>query len=78
MSKYKVFLTFPQKLVNEPIIYDIGQKYSVVTNIRGASVTDEIALVALQIEGNKAEVDDALAYMVERGVTVENLETEEE
>jgi L-aspartate semialdehyde sulfurtransferase ferredoxin len=78
MSKFKVFLTFPQKLVNEPIIYDIGQKYSVVTNIRGASVTDEIALVALQIEGGKAEVDDALAYMVERGVTVENLETEEE
>ncbi len=45
MSKFKVFLTFPQKLVNEPIIYDIGQKYAVITNIRGASVTDEIAEV---------------------------------
>ena len=78
MPKCKVFLTFPQKLIKEPIIYDIGQKFTVVTNIRGASVTDEIALVALQLEGEAPEVDRAIQYMVDRGVKVESLETEDD
>ena len=76
MVRCRVFLTFPQRLINEPIIYDIGQKFDIITNIRGASVTDETALVALQIEGEQAEVDTVVAYMVDRGVKVESLENE--
>ena len=52
--------------------------FPVVTNIRGASVTDEIALVALQLEGEQPEVERAVQYMVDRGVKVESLETEDE
>ena len=72
--KRKVFLTFPQKLIKEPIIYDLGKNFPVVTNIRGASVTDEIALVALLLEGEAADVDRAIKFLNERGLKVENLE----
>jgi len=72
--KRKVFLTFPQKLIKEPIIYDLGKNFPVVTNIRGASVTDEIALVALLLEGEAAEVDRAIKFLSDRGLKVENLE----
>ena len=74
--KRKVFLTFPQRLIKEPIIYNLGNTFPVVTNIRGASVTDEIALVALLLEGEEARVDEAIRYLTERGVKVENLEEE--
>ena len=74
--KRKVFLTFPQRLIKEPIIYDLGRTFPVVTNIRGASVTEEIALVALLMEGEEAPVEAALRFLVERGVKVENLEDE--
>ena len=74
--KKKVFLTFPQKLIKEPIIYNLGKSFPVVTNIRGASVTDEIALVALLLEGEEAEVDRAIRFLEERGVKVESLEEE--
>lgn len=74
--KRKVFLTFPQRLIKEPIIYDLGRTFPVVTNIRGASVTDEIALVALLLEGEEAPVEAALLFLGERGVKVENLEDE--
>jgi ABC-type methionine transport system ATPase subunit len=73
-QKRKVFLTFPQRLLKEPIIYNLGKSFSVVTNIRGASVTDEIALVALLLEGEAAEIDRALQYLAGFGVKVENLE----
>ena len=74
--KRKVFLTFPQRLIKEPIIYDLGRTFPVGTNIRGASVTDEIALVALLMEGEEAPVEAALRFLTERGVKVENLEDE--
>ena len=70
----KVFLTFPQRLIKEPIIYNLGKTFPVVTNIRGASVTDEIALVALVLEGEPAEIDRALKYLEGSGIKVENLE----
>ena len=74
--KKKVFLTFPQKLIKEPIVYNLGRTFPVVTNIRGASVTDEIALVALLLEGEEADVQRAIDYLVAKGVKVENLEDE--
>ncbi len=70
----KVFLTFPQRLIKEPVIYNLGNAFRIVTNIRGASVTDEIALVALLIEGEAAEVDRALDHLERTGVKVEHLE----
>jgi L-aspartate semialdehyde sulfurtransferase ferredoxin len=73
-AKRKVFLTFPQRLIKEPIIYNLGKSFPVVTNIRGASVTDEIALVALLLEGETADIDRALAYLAGFGIKVESLE----
>jgi hypothetical protein len=74
--KRKVFLTFPQKLIKEPIIYNLGMLFPVITNIRGASVTDEVALVALLLEGEEAEVARAIEYLGSKGVKVESLEDE--
>ena len=78
MSRKKVFLTFPQKLMKEPLLWKIGQEFEVVTNIRGASITDELALLALLLEGEPEEIDKVIDYLSERGVTVENLQDEEE
>ena len=69
----KVFLTFPQKLIKEPILYDLVKRFSVKTNIRGASVTDVIALVALQIEGKAADIEAAIGHLESLGVQVERL-----
>ena len=69
----KVFLTFPQKLIKEPILYDLVKRFPVKTNIRGASVTDLIALVALQIEGKEPDVEASIRHLVDLGVQVERL-----
>ena len=78
MSRRKVFLTFPQTLVKEPILWKIGQEYQVVTNIRGASITEEVALLALMLEGEPDNLDKAIDVLEERGVKVETLEEDEE
>ncbi len=69
----KVFLTFPQKLIQEPILFDLVKRFPVKTNIRGASVTDVIALVALQIDGEAKDVEAAIEHLQGLGVQVERL-----
>jgi len=71
--KRKIFCTIPQDLIKDPILYALGTKFNVVPNIRGASVTDEIALLALELEGAEADVAAAIEYLKERQVKIEDL-----
>jgi ABC-type methionine transport system ATPase subunit len=70
----KVYLTYPPKLLKEPIIYQLGQRFRVVTNIRGANISAEIGLVALELDGAESEVSAALRWLTEIGVRVEPIE----
>ncbi len=38
MVKKRVKFTFPQQLITEPVIYELGIKFKIVTNIRRADV----------------------------------------
>ena len=72
----KVFLTFPAKLVREPIIFNIGKNFNVIVNIRGASVSDEIGLVAIMLEGEDTEIEKVLQYLKDKDVIIEPIEEE--
>jgi ABC-type methionine transport system ATPase subunit len=74
MATQKVFLTFPQRLIKDPVLYDLIQRFDVQTNIRGASVTDEIALVALQLDGAPDQIAAAVSHLESQGVHVQNLD----
>ena len=39
MARQRVKLTFPPELITEPVIYNLGNEFEVVTNIRRAKVT---------------------------------------
>ena len=72
--KKKVYLTYPKDLVKEALIYEAGKRFNVVTNIRQATVSDEIGLVALELEGQNSDVDKAINFFIEKGVKVEPIE----
>lgn len=70
----KFFCTFPQDLISEPIIsHTLGEKFEVVPNIRAASITDTMALVAVEIEGESEAIEASVVYLKERGVKVEEI-----
>ena len=74
----KFFCTFPQDLISEPIVsHTLGEKFGVIPNIRAASITDSVALVAVEIEGEEGAIEQSVEYMRERGVQVEEI-TEDE
>ena len=78
MAIAKYFCTFPQDLIKEPIIsHTLHAKFGVVPNIRAASITEQMALVAVEIEGDANAIEDSVAYLKERGVKVEEITDED-
>ncbi len=72
--KKRVYLTYPKEQVKEPLLYNVGKLFDVVTNIRQATVSDTIGLVALELEGEDDQIEKAIKYFVEKGVKVEPIE----
>ena len=65
---------YPPRLITIPVIWQLGQKHKVVTNVRQASVTDEIGIVCLELEGSRDEVKKAIKWLTQLGVSVEPVE----
>ena len=65
---------FPPRLIKEPLIWKLGQKFPLVTNIRQASVTDEIGVVSLELDGKRADIKAAIKWLEKQGVSVEPVE----
>jgi hypothetical protein len=79
MTARKYFCTFPQDLIGEPIVsHTLGLKFGVIPNIRAASITDTLALVAVEIEGDDGAIEKSVAYLRERGVKVEEMQDGDE
>lgn len=74
MTKKRLHLTFPEHLVQEPIIYNLGKKYDIVTNIRRANVEERFGWVILEVEGAEQALDDGIRYMEELGVQVDRID----
>lgn len=67
-TKKNIHFEFSQDLVREPLLYRINRSFDVIVNIRGASVTDQGGFIALELEGEQAEVDRVIAFLQEQGV----------
>ena len=74
MEKNRVKFTFPPDLVTQPVIYNMGKEFHVVTNIRRANVTRDRGWVILEITGTVDEIERAIAWAKNQGVRVDSIE----
>jgi ABC-type methionine transport system ATPase subunit len=70
----RLWLMYPAKLITRPLLWELGKKFEVITNVRQASVTDEIGIVSLSLEGDREEIKKAIAWLEKLGVKVEPVE----
>lgn len=70
----RLWLMYPARLIRTPVIWQLGKKFDVVTNVRQASVTDEIGVVGLELEGPRAEIKSAIKWLERLGIRVEPVE----
>ena len=73
-QKTRLWLMYPPRLITTPVIWELGQKFPVVTNVRQASVTDEIGLVCLELEGRRPDIKAAIKWLEKLGIRIEPVE----
>jgi hypothetical protein len=74
MARLRVKFTFPQDLIKEPIIWEVGKRFDLVTNIRRADVTPEVAWAVLELDGDESEIQRGIEWVTARGVRVDPVE----
>lgn len=76
MAKRQVMLTFPEELFREPIIYNLGQQFNLVTNILRADLTEDRGWVVLELDGKEEDIETGTAWVISKGVRVEPISDE--
>jgi len=71
MAKQRVKFTFPQDLIKEPIIHELGRSFNLTTNIRRADVTEDRGWVILELEGELDEIERGIQWVASKGVRVD-------
>lgn len=70
----RVHLTFPEKLIKEPIIYNLGKNFDIVTNIRRANVENRAGWMVLEMTAEPETLRKGIEYLRNLGVEITPIE----
>jgi L-aspartate semialdehyde sulfurtransferase ferredoxin len=65
---------YPPRLIRTPVVWELSQKFELITNVRQASVTDEIGVVCLELEGARSQIKAAIKWLERMKIRVEPVE----
>ena len=72
----KIYLTFSREIADQPIIWMLGNRYNLVINIRGAKVSKTSGIAALELIGQRSEIQKAVEWLTKKGAKVEPLKSD--
>jgi len=78
MSKRRVTLNFKEEHIPEPIIYNLGQQYNLVTNILRANISEDEGWIVLELDGKEDDIEQGIAWVTSKGVRVDPVDGESE
>ena len=76
MVKKKLLFTYTEDLIREPIIYNLGEQFDIITNIHSADITEDRGWVMLELEGDEKAIEEGIAWATSRGMRVEQASEE--
>ena len=74
MTKIRLHVSFPEELVDRPMLYEMMKEHDVVPNLRRAAVEAHSGWVILELSGESTAVDGAIGYLEGVGCTVNRME----
>ena len=74
VSHLRFHIRFPEDTIRQPIIYQIGREYNVVTDVRRADVRDTTGWADVEFSGETAEIERAIEGLRKKGCSVDPIE----
>ena len=73
MSQVRVKLTFPESEVRRAVLATLVRTFDVEPNIRRADVEEHRGWIVCELDGKAAQVESALEWLRQQGITVDLL-----
>ena len=73
-ESHRYWLSFSAESAKRPLIWEMARKFDLVFNVRSASVTEQIGLIALELTGKQETIEAALKWLHKQGVKVDPIE----
>lgn len=71
IKKEKWHLEIPEGLIKDPIVYEIGHKFSLITNIEKANIENGgLGIIMLEISGDRNNLDKAEYFLIGKGIKI--------
>ena len=72
MVRRKLVLSFPENIVTSPITYKLVKEFNLEFNILRAEITPDMeGKMLIELRGDKVLIDDAIKYLEDTGVSVQ-------
>lgn len=75
MRRQRLRLTFPEALITEPVIYSLGKRFDVVTDVRRAEIHEGTGWALLELTGTAQRLGEARRHLEQLGVRVDEVES---
>jgi ABC-type methionine transport system ATPase subunit len=73
MSDQIVHLTYPSTLLKVPIINQLIRRYDITVNILKARIDNDQSWIEVQLAGNPVVIEEAITWLKNQGVEVNNI-----
>ena len=70
MVKRRVMFTFTSEIITEPITYNLGQQFRLVTNILRADLVEDKGFIVLELDGKEEDIEAGITWAISKGVRV--------
>jgi len=67
---------FPESLIQDPIIHQLGYEFDVTTSIIQAKVTPDVGWVVLDITGDDLEIQKSLGWLANKEIGLQIIKEE--
>ena len=74
MAKLRFHIRYPEEKIPDPILYQIGHEFKVVTSIRRADVRETTGWLDVEFNGDVDEIDRAVEGLRKKGCIVDPIE----
>ncbi|MDA1216029.1 MAG: NIL domain-containing protein [Chloroflexi bacterium] len=69
----RVRLTYVDHLIKQPVVYELGRQFKVVTNVRRADVQENVGWIILEMDGEEDEIERALDWVRSLGIRIDSV-----
>ena len=76
MAKRRVMLTYTPETSTEPIIYNLGKQFNLITNIHQADTSNHRGWIIVELDGEDSDIEAGIAWVISRGVRVDTVSDE--